>query len=199
MAAMLSRRQRWPAGPKRTRRAWATATNAAVIAAVRVPPSASRSRRRRRGSSMGPSALVSTTARRLRPIRRWISVARPSGPRFLARRRAAGEHGVLGGEPADPLALQERRHVLLRCGPRPITRRSHRNGRGRCPGRCGGYPRVELETGRRSWPGSRPSRRVMGWSFPGEGMGRGGGWVGLRSTACAKRLGGRRRTRPCRR
>ena len=56
--------------------------NAAVIAAVRVPPSALST-----SASIwivqGPSALRSTTARRLRPISRWISVARPSGPRLI--------------------------------------------------------------------------------------------------------------------
>ncbi len=66
--------------------------NAAVIAAVRVPPSALST-----SASMwivqGPSALRSTTARRLRPISRWISVARPSVPRLI-------RDGVLPGSMA---------------------------------------------------------------------------------------------------
>ena len=53
-----------------------SATDAPVIAAVRVPPSAWRTSQ----STMtvrGPSALRSTTERRERPIRRWISWVRP--------------------------------------------------------------------------------------------------------------------------
>ena len=56
--------------------------NAAVIAAVRVPPSAL-STSASTWIVQGPSALRSTTARRLRPISRWISVARPSVPRRI--------------------------------------------------------------------------------------------------------------------
>ena len=53
-----------------------SATQAPVIAAVRVPPSAWIT-----SQSIvicrSPSATTSTTARRLRPIRRWISTVRP--------------------------------------------------------------------------------------------------------------------------
>ena len=52
--------------------------------AVRVPPSAS-STSQSTVIDRSPSASRSTTARRLRPISRWISVVRPS---TLARSRA---------------------------------------------------------------------------------------------------------------
>ena len=52
------------------------------MAAVRVPPSAS-STSASTWIVQGPSARVSTAARRLRPISRWISVERPSAPRDL--------------------------------------------------------------------------------------------------------------------
>ena len=102
--------------PNRRRRASATATKAAVMAAVRVPPSASRTS----ASTwivQGPSARVSTTARRLRPISRWISVDRPSGPRDLRVGVLPGEHRVLGRQPADPLPFQERRHLVATAAP----------------------------------------------------------------------------------
>ena len=87
---MLSRRtRRQVSAPNRPRTASATAMNAAVIAAVRVPPSAL-STSASTWIVHGPSAWRSTTARRLRPISRWISVARPSAPRRI-------REGVLPG------------------------------------------------------------------------------------------------------
>ena len=60
-----------------------------MIAAVRVPPSASITSAST-ATVIGPNLARSTAARRLLPIRRWISVARPSGPLFL-------REGVLPG------------------------------------------------------------------------------------------------------
>ena len=63
----------------------AKATHAPVIDAVRVPPSAwitSQSSR----TVFSPSAFMSTTARMLRPISRWISIVRPPTlPRAASR------------------------------------------------------------------------------------------------------------------
>ena len=61
-----------------------------MIAAVRVPPSACSTSQSR--ISVRPSIAVrSTTARRLRPISRWISVERPEGrPRVTSRRLRVG-------------------------------------------------------------------------------------------------------------
>jgi hypothetical protein len=56
-----------------------------VIDAQRVPPSAC-STSQSTQSVRSPSALKSQTARSARPIRRWISIVRPSGrPRVAAR------------------------------------------------------------------------------------------------------------------
>ena len=84
-----------------------------MTAAVRVPPSAwstSQSRVRVRSGS----AVRSMAARRLRPIRRWISAVRPEGfpcatSPLVAGVGGARQHRVLGGEP--PLAA-----VLLEGG-----------------------------------------------------------------------------------
>ena len=88
-----------PAGRSASR----TATNAPVIAAHRVPPSAS-STSQSMYSVRGPIASMSTTARSERPIRRWISTVRPSGrpARDVARPAAArggGQHPVLRRQP----------------------------------------------------------------------------------------------------
>ena len=60
--------------------------------------------------------VASTTARKLRPISRWISSVRPlcgrARPRAGERRvRRARQHAVLGRHPALRLALQEWRHL----------------------------------------------------------------------------------------
>ena len=97
-----------------------SATKAPVMLAVRVPPSAwitSQSIWMVRS----PSAARLITARRLRPIRRWISCVRPdclprAASRSDARIGGARQHAVLGGEPALALALQERRHLVLDAG-----------------------------------------------------------------------------------
>ena len=63
-----------------------SATQAPVMAAVRVPPSAwitSQSTEICRSPSLGRS----TTARSARPIRRWISCVRPEGWPTVASRR----------------------------------------------------------------------------------------------------------------
>ena len=95
----------------------ATATQAPVIDAQRVPPSACSTSQSMR-IVRSPSAARSVTARRVRPIRRWISCVRPDcRPSAASRRDArvgrARQHAVFGGEPALPLALEERRHALL--------------------------------------------------------------------------------------
>src|ERR1700739_5019670 len=85
--------------------------------AVRVPPSAWMT-----SQSMviwrSPSALRSTTERRLRPIRRWISTVRPFCLPADASRRGppqggGGHNAVFGGAPAAPLALEPRRQAVF--------------------------------------------------------------------------------------
>jgi hypothetical protein len=106
--------------PIRCRTASASATKPPVMAAVRVPPSAwitSQSKVMVRS----PSASKSSTARSARPIRRWISMVRPSCRPRLASRLDPGvggarQHAVFGRHPAPPLALEKRRHPLLDAG-----------------------------------------------------------------------------------
>ena len=88
-----------------------SATQAPVIAAVRVPPSAwitSQSRVIWRS----PRAFRSTTARSERPISRWISWVRPDclpgrGLAAAAGMGGARQHAVFGRDPALALAPQE--------------------------------------------------------------------------------------------
>ena len=101
------------------RKASAAATQAPVIEAVRVPPSAW-STSQSMQSVRGPSASRSTAARSERPISRWISTLRPSSRplRAVARFPLQGgvrEHGVLRREPAagDLLLFHPARHALL--------------------------------------------------------------------------------------
>ena len=80
MAAIESRSgssARDPASISRER-AWWRATHAPQIDAQRVPPSAWRTSQSSH-TVRSPRASRSTTARSERPIRRWISVVRPSG------------------------------------------------------------------------------------------------------------------------
>ncbi len=98
----------------------ASATQAPVIDAVRVPPSAwitSQSTVIWRS----PSATRSTAARSERPIRRWISTVRPPCLPAEASRRVrssggARQHAVFGGDPAAALALQPGRQALFQRG-----------------------------------------------------------------------------------
>jgi hypothetical protein len=70
-----------------TAQASSNATWAPVIDAQRVPPSAV-STSQSRCTVRSPSASKSTTLRTERPMRRWISIVRPSGrPRFTSRSR----------------------------------------------------------------------------------------------------------------
>ena len=85
-----------------------------MIAAVLVPPSAFRT-----SASMwivqGPSALRSTTAQAAadQPLDlRGSSIG--SAPD--ARRRAAGQHGVFGGQPADRFSLEKRWYGVRKAG-----------------------------------------------------------------------------------
>ena len=97
-----------------------SATQAPVIEAVRVPPSACSTSQ----SSViwrSPRACRLVTARRLRPIRRWISCVRPDclpRRRFApcAGMRRARQHGVFGGDPAASLAAQPGRRLVLERG-----------------------------------------------------------------------------------
>jgi hypothetical protein len=73
----------------------ARATNAPVIAAVRVPPSAWSTSQSQVTQTPGMRSR-STAARRARPMRRWISVLRLSGPRF---RRPGVEAGSIAYSP----------------------------------------------------------------------------------------------------
>ena len=73
------------------------------MAAVRVPPSACRTSQSRM-MVRSPRAFMSTTARRLRPMRRWISwraaaELTPLGFARSAGEGGAGKHTVLGGDP----------------------------------------------------------------------------------------------------
>ncbi len=91
-----------------------------MIDAQRVPPSAWRTSQSR-VIWRSPSALRSVTARRLRPIRRWISWVRPVCLPFAASRAGARvgrprQHPVFGGDPALALAAQEGRQVFLDAG-----------------------------------------------------------------------------------
>ena len=79
-----------------------------MIAAVRVPPSAwmtSQSTQIVRSPSFG----ISTTARRDRPTRCWISCERPLGPLLAGRPGIGGarQHPVLRRDPSLSAALQE--------------------------------------------------------------------------------------------
>ena len=98
----------------------ASATNAPVTDAVRVPPSAwitSQSSHTVRS----PSAFRSVTARSVRPIMRWISSVRPDWrPRVDFARRAllggARQHSVFAGHPAFARAFQKRGHAIVHRG-----------------------------------------------------------------------------------
>ena len=89
-------------------------------AAVRVPPSACSTSQ---SSVMvrSPSAAMLVTARRLRPISRWISCVRPlclplAASRGDARMRGARQHAVFGGDPALVLAAQESGNAFFDAG-----------------------------------------------------------------------------------
>ncbi len=93
------------------------ASQAPVIAAVRVPPSAWIT-----SQSMtiwrSPSACRLVTARKLRPMRRWISCVRPVGlpdGGFAPRARMGGarQHGIFRRHPAAALAAQPRRRLVF--------------------------------------------------------------------------------------
>ena len=98
----------------------ASAIQAPVIAAVRVPPSACRTSQSR-VICRSPRRGRSTTARSERPIRRWISWVRPgdfAGRGFAPRacRGRARQHRVFRGDPALALAAQPRRRLVLERG-----------------------------------------------------------------------------------
>ena len=112
----------------------ATAMNAAVIEAVRVPPSAfkhvgvdvDRAGPQRLAVDHGAEAAADQP----------LDLGRPSvGPAADPRSRAAGKHGVLGRQPAERFSFEKRRD---RIG----DLRSHehrgcaRSGRARCRGCC---------------------------------------------------------------
>ena len=108
---------RCPSRPPAARRHRRARHRLPVIDAVRVPPSAC-STSQSSVTVRSPSALRSSAARRLRPIRRWISCVRPdclplAASRGAARVRGARQHAVFGGDPALALAAQERRHAFL--------------------------------------------------------------------------------------
>ena len=114
------------------------ATQAPVIDAVRVPPSAW-STSQSMHSVRGPSRSRSTTARSERPMSRWISTLRPSSlPLALSRcfplERGIGEHRVLRGEPAAGHLLEFHpvRHALLdhRAANDARVARRHQHGAG---------------------------------------------------------------------
>jgi len=92
----------------------ASATQAPVIDAVRVPPSAC-STSQSTVIWRSPKASRSRVARNERPIRRWISTVRPFCLPAEASRRvrssvARGQHAVFGRDPAAALALEPWRH-----------------------------------------------------------------------------------------
>src|ERR1700716_563085 len=94
-----------------------SATQAPVIAAVRVPPSAwmtSQSTVICRSPRAGRSAIE----RMLRPVSRWDSHGRPillagGGPAARAVEGGARQHAVFGGDPAARLALKPGRQAIL--------------------------------------------------------------------------------------
>ena len=97
---------------RRRRTARASATQPPVIDAVRVPPSAWIT-----SQSMvicrGPSARVSTAARKRSSDEPLDLLTAPTRTAAGPGVRRARQHRVLGGHPAPPLPLQERRHLLL--------------------------------------------------------------------------------------
>ena len=106
-----------PALAGAVRSASASATQAPVIDAVRVPPSAW-STSQSIHSVRSPSAARSVTARRLRPIRRWISCVRPPTGRARLRARCAcscerGSMPYSAVTQPRPLSAEERRDALL--------------------------------------------------------------------------------------
>ena len=104
--------------PQHCRNARSSATEAPVIAAQRVPPSAFSTSQSRRGTS--PICERSTTARSARPIRRWISCVCPTACRVRPRARRvlsrARQHAVFRGHPALAGVAHERRHTAFHAG-----------------------------------------------------------------------------------
>ena len=103
-----------------------SATQAPVIEAVRVPPSAwitSQST----VICRSPSAATSTTARRLRPIRRWISRVRPLCLPADASRRVRSR--VARGSMPYSAVIQPRPWPFSHGGSRSSKRRRHQHVR----------------------------------------------------------------------
>src|ERR1035438_8126231 len=142
-------------------RASARATNAPVMEAVRVPPSACTTSQ----SSVtvrSPNSAMSTTARNERPIRRWISCVRPEGrPLFTSRgvrfmvARGSMEYSAV----THPLPLPRRN-----CGTESSTEAAHSTRvlptvMSVEPSAVCRYP-VVISTGR-IWSGARLSIRIF--------------------------------------
>jgi hypothetical protein len=135
-----------------------------VIAAVRVPPSAW-STSQSTHIVRAPSFSRSTTARNERPIRRWISVLRPSRRPLVISRGfrvfvAYGsiEYSAVSQPPVTPCSFIQRGTVSSIITPQitrvlPIATRTE-------PVACGAMPNSK-EIGR-IWSAARPSVRCIG-------------------------------------
>ncbi len=137
------------------------ATNAPVMEAVRVPPSAC-STSQSRMMVRSPRAVRSTTDRSERPISRWISCVRPEGcPRVISRgvlltvARGSMEYSAV----IQPLPLPRRN-----CGTVSSTLAAHSTrvlptSISAEPSAVSRYP-VSIRTGR-IWSVVRPSTRIF--------------------------------------
>ena len=137
-----------------------SATNAPVIEAVRVPPSAC-STSQSRVIVRSPICFMSTAARSERPISRWISCVRPPtrpwiasrAPRSCVARGSIEYSAVIHPWPLPRRCIGTRSSTLavIHTRVRPISIRHE-------PSACTLTP-SSIFTGR-SWSGARPSRRA---------------------------------------
>ena len=168
----------WPVSGRRARRPASTeamsascrATHAPVMDAVRVPPSAWITSQSQMTVS-SPRRCRSTTARRLRPIRRSISIERPLRPLYSRRLRVLVDAGSM----AYSALTQPAREPLRQAGTPSstvavqMTRVSPNSARHE-PSAFFMMSRVSLAG--RIWSAARPYERVRdgAWTVAGAGM-----------------------------
>src|SRR5206468_9735851 len=144
----------------------ATATKPPVMAAVRVPPSAWMTSQSTQ-TVRSPILARSTTARRARPTRRWISCERPLGPRFSRGVRVLVERGSIAySAVTQPSPCPFRNGGTLSSTDAVQMTLVAPNSTSTEPSGCKRKSRVTV-TGR-SWSGPRPSRRGIASARPRE-------------------------------
>src|SRR6184192_792669 len=140
-------------------RASATAMKPPVIAAVRVPPSAWMTSQSTQ-TVRSPILARSTTARRARPTRRWISCERPLGPRFSRGVRVLVERGSIAySAVTQPSPCPFRKGGTLSSTVAVQITLVAPNSTSTEPSGCSRNSRVSVVG--RSWSGARPSERGM--------------------------------------